>query len=56
MKFSVAPESMRARASALFVIECMKNRMVMDFQADMYTSLLFPCLISANLIRQRENP
>ena len=56
MKFLVAPESTRASASALFVIEYMKNWTVMDFWADMYTSSLFPCLISADLIRQRENP
>ena len=56
MKFSVAPESTRARALALFAIEYMKNQTVIDFWADMYTLLLFPCLISADLIRQRENP
>src|SRR5260370_42468313 len=56
MKFSVAPESTRAMASALFAIEWTKNRSVIDFRADKYTSPLLPCLISADLIRQLENP
>src|SRR5258708_15266166 len=56
MKFSVAPESRRAIASALFAIEWMKNRTVIDFRADMYTFESQFCLIKADLIRQRENP
>ena len=56
MKFSVAPESTRASASALFAIECMKNRTVIDFRVDIYTSSLSLCLISADLIRRIENP
>src|SRR5580658_4293946 len=56
MKFSVAPESTRAMASALFAIEWTKNRTVIDFRADIYTLLLLFCLISADLIRQCENP
>src|SRR5258708_29488534 len=56
MKFSVAPESTSAIASALFATEWTKNRSVIDFRAKRYTSPLLPCLISANLIRQFENP
>src|SRR5216684_8763286 len=56
MKFSVAPESRRAIASALFAIEWIKNRTVIDFRADMYTFESQFCLIKADLIRQRENP
>src|SRR5258708_39882245 len=56
MKFSVAPESTSAIASALFATEWMKNRSVIDFRAERYTSPLLPCLISADLIRQFENP
>src|SRR5260370_15924636 len=56
MKFSVAPESINAIASALFATEWTKNRSVTDFCAKRYTSPLLPCLISADLIRQFENP
>src|SRR5258708_33271660 len=56
MKFSVAPESTSAIASALFATEWTKNRSVIDFRAKRYTSPLLPCLISADLIRQFENP
>src|SRR5713226_1542828 len=56
MKFSVAPESTSAIASALFAAEWTKNRSVIDFHAERYTSPLLPCLISADLIRQFENP
>src|SRR5713226_10363560 len=56
MKFSVAPESTSAIASALFAMEWTKNRSVIDFRAKRYTSPLLPCLISADLIRQLENP
>src|SRR5258708_3947615 len=56
MKFSVAPESISAIASALFATEWTKNRSVIDFRAERYTSPLPPCLISADLIRQFENP
>src|SRR5712692_4995335 len=56
MKFSVAPESISATASALFAMEWTKNRSVIDFCAERYTSPLLPCLISADLIRQFENP
>src|SRR5258708_33673531 len=56
IKFSVAPESTSAIASALFATEWTKNRSVIDFHAKRYTSPLLPCLISANLIRQFENP
>src|SRR5258708_40124114 len=56
MKFLVAPESNSAIALALFATEWTKNRSVIDFRAERYTSPLLPCLISANLIRQFENP
>src|SRR5216684_6925001 len=56
MKFSVAPESTSAITSALFATEWTKNRSVMDFRVERYTSPLLPCLISADLIRQFENP
>src|SRR5258707_7515528 len=56
IKFSVAPESTSAIASALFATEWTKNRSVIDFHAERYTSLLLLCLISADLIRQFENP
>src|SRR5712692_486958 len=56
MKFSVAPESTSAIASALFATEWTKNQSVIDFCAKRYTSPLLPCLISADLIRQFENP
>src|SRR5260221_6453990 len=56
MKFSVAPESTSAVALALFATEWTKNQSVMDFRAERYTSPLLPCLISADLIRQFENP
>src|SRR5260221_6089616 len=56
MKFSVAPESTSAIALALFATEWTKNRSVIDFHAERYTSPLLPCLISADLIRQFENP
>ena len=56
MKFSVAPESTSAIASALFAMEWMKNQSVIDFHADRYTSPLLLCLISADLTRQLENP
>src|SRR5258708_10386789 len=56
IKFSVAPKSTSAIASAHFAMEWTKNRSVIDFRADKYTSPLLPCLISADLIRQPENP
>src|SRR5229473_693954 len=56
MKFSVAPESTSAVASALFAMEWTKNQSVIDFHADRYTSPLLLCLISADLTRQLENP
>src|SRR5258708_13802047 len=37
-------------------MEWTKNRSVIDFCAERYTSPLLPCLISADLIRQFENP
>jgi hypothetical protein len=37
MKFSIAPESRRAMASALFDLECRKVRMVIDFLFDINT-------------------
>src|SRR5216684_7340653 len=56
IKFSVAPELTSAIASALLVMEWTKNQSVIDFRVDRYTSPLLLCLISANLIRQWENP
>ena len=56
MKFSVAPESRRATLSARFVMECIKNRIVIDFLAEIYTSSSKFRLIRADLIRQWENP
>jgi hypothetical protein len=55
MKFLV-PESTRAMALALLAMEWMKNQTVIDFLTDRYTSPVLLCLISANLIRQWENP
>ena len=55
MKFSVAPESSRAIALALFTTECMKKQTVIDLRADINTSLLLLCLINAEVIRQVEN-
>ncbi len=54
-KFSVASESRREMVSALLAFEWIKMQTVIDFQVDMYTFWLFG-LISANLIRLRENP
>src|SRR6266404_5401255 len=54
-KFSVAPELRRDIVSALFEFEWIKTRTVIDFRVDMYTLELLG-LISANLIRLRENP
>src|SRR5258707_6247238 len=56
IKFLVAPESTSAIASALFAMEWTKNRSVIDFHANKYTSPLLLCLISADLTRQLENP
>src|SRR5258708_28557530 len=56
IKFSVAPESTSTIALALFAMEWTKNPSVIDFRAERYTSPLLPCLISADLIRQFENP
>jgi len=56
MKFLVAPESMRAIASALFDFECMKNHNVIDFLLDMYTFEVCLRLINAVLIKLWENP
>jgi hypothetical protein len=57
MKFSVAPESMRAMLLALLAVEWTYIRTVIDFQADIYTdpSVLL-CLTRAKLIRRRKNP
>ena len=51
----MAPESRRDIVSALFEFEWIKMWTVIDFRADMYTLELLG-LISANLIRLRENP
>jgi hypothetical protein len=52
IKFSIAPESNRVMASALFDLECMKVRMVIDFLFDINTFKVWVCLISANLTKQ----
>ncbi len=51
----MAPESRSDIVSALFVFEWIKMQTVIDFRVDMYTLELLG-LISANLIRLRENP
>ena len=51
----MAPESRSDIVSALFVFEWIKMQTVIDFRVDMYTFWLLG-LISANLIRLRENP
>jgi hypothetical protein len=56
MKFSVAPESSRAMASALFNLKCIKTRSVIDLWFDINTSWSQYHLISADLIRHLENP
>jgi hypothetical protein len=52
MKFSVAPESTRARALALFDLVCIKKWTVIDFLLDICTSEVWVHLISADLIKQ----
>jgi len=54
-KFSVAPELRRDIVSALLALEWIKTWTVIDFRVDIYTFELLG-LISANLIRLRENP
>ena len=56
MKFLVALESTRAIALALLAMVWIKNHIVIDYLADIYTLSLLLCLISANLIKQLENP
>ncbi len=51
----MAPESRKDIVSALFEFKWIKMQTVIDFRADMYTLELLG-LISANLIRLRENP
>ena len=43
-------------ALALLAMVWIKNRIVIDFLADIYTLSLLLCLISADLIKQLENP
>jgi hypothetical protein len=52
IKFSVAPESSRAMASALFDLEWRKVQMVIDFLFDINTFEVWVHLISADLIKQ----
>jgi hypothetical protein len=52
IKFSVAPESSKATALALFDFECMKVRIVIDFLFDINTFVVWVRLISADLIKQ----
>jgi hypothetical protein len=56
IKFSVAPESNRAIALALFNLNCMKMCSIINFQFDINTSWSWYCLSSADLIRHLENP
>ena len=56
MKFSVAPESSRATASALLDFECIKTCSIIDFRFDINTSWSRYHLIRADLIRHFENP
>jgi len=51
IKFSVAPESIRATASALFDFECIKKCKVIDFLLDIYTFEVCLRLINADLIK-----
>ncbi len=51
----MAPESRSDTVLALFEFKWIKTRTVIDFRAGMYTLELLG-LISANLIRLRENP
>jgi len=51
MKFSVAPESRRATVSALFRVEWMYKRTVIDFRFDRNTSCTLVLLIEAAPIR-----
>jgi hypothetical protein len=52
MKFSIAPESNKAMALALFDLVCRKVQIVMDFLFDINTFEVLVCLISADLIKQ----
>jgi hypothetical protein len=52
MKFSVAPESNRATALALFDLEWRKVQIVIDFLFDINTFKVQIHLISADLIKQ----
>ncbi len=56
MKFSVAPESSRVTALALFDFDCIKTCSIIDFRFDINTSWSRYHLISADLIRHLENP
>ncbi len=56
MKFSVAPESSSAIVSALFDLECVKTRSVIDLRFEINTSWSWYRLSSANLIRLLQNP
>src|SRR5258708_30898993 len=56
MQFSVAAESTSASTLDVVAMEWTKNRSVIDCRAEIYTFTLLPCLISADLIRQFENP
>ena len=56
MKFSVAPKSTNAINSALFDFKCTKKWTVINFLLNIYTSVVGLHLISADLIRLKENP
>ena len=56
MKFSVAPESSKAEASALLLDVCKNTHIDMDWRFDKYTRSELMDLIKAALIRPSENP
>ena len=56
IKFSVAPESIRASALALFNFKWTKNHRFINFLLDIYMSDVNLHLISADLIKHLENP
>ena len=56
MKFSVAPESKKAEASALLLDMCRNTCIDIDWRFDKYTQSELIDLIKAALIRPSENP
>ena len=56
MKFSVAPESSKAEASALLLDVCKNTHIDMDWRFNKYTRSELIDLTKAALIRPSENP